>query len=155
MKNLRSLQNFNDLLAQLEIEKILFNQVENEPVVRIPTRLGAQDGILYIYWEPIPGVIQLIQILPFTIPKDRRKTMTTLLNRINFNIPVLGFALNEKTGVLTYRTQAFLNENNSILPGMIGALMNITIQIAAKFLPQLKEVITPEAETRPKSLFEI
>jgi hypothetical protein len=38
---------------------------------------------------------------------------------------------------------------------MIGALMNITIQIAAKFLPQLKEVITPEAETRPKSLFEI
>jgi hypothetical protein len=126
MKNLRSLQNFNDLLAQLEIEKILFNQVENEPVVRIPTRLGAQDGILYIYWEPIPGVIQFIQILPFTIPKDRRKTMTTLLNRINFNIPVLGFALNEKTGVLTYRTQAFLNENNSILPGMIGALVNIT-----------------------------
>jgi hypothetical protein len=155
MINVKSLQNFKDLLDQLEIEKIPFNRVENESIVRIPTHIGDQDAILYISWEPLPNVIQFIQILPCIVPQGQREALTSLLNRINFNIPVLGFVLNEKNGVLTFRTHVFLNKNKSILPGMIGALISITIQTAAKFLPQLQEAMTLEPETELSSLFDL
>jgi hypothetical protein len=138
MTNYQPIPSFEALLAQLETEKIPFRRVESEPAVSVPTRLGDQESILHIRWEAIPGVIQFIQVLPLVVPEEQRNALTILLNRINLGLPVLGFALNESNGIMTYRTQAFLDGKGAIPPGLIGALIAIAARTAEKFLPQLQ-----------------
>lgn len=152
MTDFKPINSFESLVTQLEKEKILFHRVENESVVRLFTHSGNQKIVLYIRWEPIPGVIQFIQVLPLVVPKEKRETVAVLLNHINFDLNVLGFALNEKTGVLTYRTQTFLNETRSILPGMIGVFIGFTAGTVEKYFPKFQAAAT----TKPKinSLFD-
>lgn len=97
------------------------------------------------------GVVQFIQEIPLVVPEEKRKIIAILLNHINCTIPVLGFSLNQKNGILIYRTQTFLDANRSISSYIIG----ITIYTAEKFFSQLKEAIAFEAETGLKSLFDL
>jgi hypothetical protein len=142
-------------MIQLEDEKIPFHQVEKDFILCMSTQLGDKEGNLFICWEPIRGVVQFIQEIPLIVPEEKRKNIAFLLNQINYVIPVLGFYLNEKKGVIVYRTQAFLDANRSISPGLIGFIIGITIHMAEKFLPQLQEAMTLEPETELSSLFDL
>ncbi|NJM47786.1 MAG: hypothetical protein HC860_17785 [Alkalinema sp. RU_4_3] len=66
------ISSFDALKAQLHRETLPFREVEGEPAVTLPTRLGDADSVLHIRWEPTPGVVQFIQPLPMTVPVDRR-----------------------------------------------------------------------------------
>ena len=139
------IQSFDALLSQMEKEKIPFKKADGEPSLSVPTRLGDQEAVLHIRWEAVPGVIQFIQVLPLTVPQAQREKVSVLMNRINFVLPVLGFALNEKNGIMIYRTQTFLDRNGAIPPGMIGAMIAISAHTAEKFLPQLKAAAGQES----------
>jgi hypothetical protein len=155
MPNHKPLENFGALVTQLEIEQIPFRKDEDEPILNIPTRLLEKESLLQIRWEPIQGIIQFIQVLPLIVPEKQREAVMLLINRINFSLPVLGFTLNEKTGVLTYRTQAFLNENKAILPGLIGALIALSIRNSEQFLTQLQASATLSSINHSTRQFDI
>jgi hypothetical protein len=89
------------------------------------------------------------------VPKEKREAVAVLLNHINFDLHVLGFALNEKTGVLTYRVQTFLNQNRSIPPGMIGVLIGFTVGTAEKYFPDFQEATITETKPQIRSPFEL
>lgn len=154
MQNFKPLGSFNALVAQLQNEKIPFRSYENKSII-IPTLLLGKDSILQIHWEPVQGVILFVQVMPFTIPEERINEVAVLINRINSVLPFLGFVLNEKSGVLTYRTQVFLNENRAIPPGLIGALMSFSIRYSEQFLTQLQTSNVLKPMSHPTSLFDL
>ncbi|MGD9212949.1 MAG: hypothetical protein PVI90_19345, partial [Desulfobacteraceae bacterium] len=80
MSNLKQLESYEDLLADLKDRKIPFRRVAGETSLSIPTRLGDQNAVLHIRWEPTPGVIQFIQVLPLTVPGEHRDVLMILLN---------------------------------------------------------------------------
>lgn len=154
MSNYKPIETFDALATQLESENIPFKRDENEPILNIPIHLLGKESLLQIRWEPMRGVIQFIQVMPFIVPEEQRNEVSVLINRINFALPVLGFVLNEKKGVLTYRTQAFLNEKNAISPGLIGVMMALSIRNSEQFLTQLQSS-QPLKTNRPTSLFDL
>ena len=155
MSNLKQLENYEDLLTELKDKKIPFRKIEGKTSLSIPIRLGDQNAALLILWEPEPRVIQLIQILPLAVPREYREVLTILLNRINFTLPVTGFVMNEKHGVITYRIQAFLDPNGAISSDTIGSLSALSIRTAKYILPQLKKALASLQDVRPKSLFDL
>jgi hypothetical protein len=155
MSNLKQLKSYEDLLTELKDKKILFRKIERKTSLSIPTRLDGQNAVLLILWEPAPRVIQFIQILPLAIPGEYREALTILLNHINFTLPVTGFVMNKKHGVLTYRIQAFLDPNGAIASDTVGSLLTLSTRTAAYFLPQLKKALASHQDARPKSLFDL
>ena len=155
MQNYKPFENLDALVAQLETERIPFRKEENEPIINIPTRIVEKESLLPIQWEPVEGVVQFIQLLPFIVPEEERKAVAVLINRINFALPILGFVLNEKNGVLTYRTQAVLNEKKAIPPGFIGAFIALSIHNSEQFLTQLQASATPKTMNHPTSQFDL
>jgi hypothetical protein len=155
MMNIKSLQSFTDLVLQLENEKIPFEQIKNSSTVIVPIPDPEKEWICYIRWEPIPGVIQFIQVLPVKVPETQQDEMRTILNRINFDLPVLGFVLNEKNGILTYRVQIFLDKNKSIPAEIIGGLMALSVHTVKAYLPQIKAAMMPRTRESIKSIFEL
>lgn len=158
IKNINSfkqLESFEDLSAELEDRKIPFHRVVGETTLSISTRLDEQNGILLIRWEPFPKVIQFIHVLPLTIPKDRRKTLAILLNRINFTLPVTGFVMDEKRGALAFRVQGFLDFNGAIASDTAGSLFSLSIRTVKQFLPQLQKALASAHDSRPKSIFDL
>lgn len=83
-----------------------------------------------------------------------RNTLILGLNRINFDLPIAGFALNEANGILIYRIQTFLGTDRSLPAGMIGALIAISAHTVEVFLPQLKAAVASQTEVPNKSLFD-
>jgi hypothetical protein len=155
MVDSRLIHNFDTLMIQLEDEKIPFHRVEKDSTLCIPIQLSDKEGNLFICWEPMHGVVQFIQEIPLVVPEEKRKIIAILLNDINYVLPVLGFYLSKKKDVIVYRTQAFLDANRSISPGLIGIIIGIMIHTAEKFLPQLQKALTPEPENGFKSLFDL
>ena len=133
---------FEELMAQLEEEKLPFRKdTITKDTVTVPTRLGKKNSVIHIRWAPIPGIIQFLQMLPFVVPENRRNDISLLISRINLELPILGFTLNQKNGVLAFRTHAFLGKESSIAPGMIGAIIASAVHTTKAFLPQLKAAL--------------
>ena len=155
MPKLTLIQSFKDLLSQLENEKIAFHRIENESTVFVSIPQANQNWGCYIRWEPFPRVVQFIQVLPFRISVKQKEAVLALINRINFDIPILGFVLNESKGILTYRTQIFLDTSNAISAGMVGVIIALSTQIVEEFVPLLESIVTPQSKIKPESLFDL
>jgi len=138
MVDAKPISSFEGLIAQLDAENLPFRRAETEEAVSVPTRLGDEDSVLHIRWEAVPGVVQFLQVLPLTVPESRRDEMAILIGRINVALPVLGFTLNPKNGVIAFRTHAFLGKEGVIAPGLIGALIATAVRTTKTFLPQLR-----------------
>lgn len=144
MINTTSIDSFEALVAQLEKEEIPYRRMNNENTVAVPTRLGDEQSMLQIRWAATPGVIQFMQVLPFVAPESRRDDIALLIGRINMTLPILGFTLNPKTGVIAFRTHAFLGKEGAIAPGLIGAVIAGAVRTTKSFLPQLREASSVE-----------
>lgn len=141
MVNKGLIDSFEALINKLEEEKLPFRRVENRQILTVPTRLGEERSVLHIRWEAIPGVIQFIQILPLVVPENRRDDLAVTIGRINASVPILGFTMNPKNGVVAFRTHAFLGKDKAIEPGMIGAVVASCVRTTKLFLPQLREAV--------------
>lgn len=131
---------FEELKVQLEREGLPYRDVEGEPAVSFPTRLGDVDSVLHIRWEPTPGVVQFIQPLPITVPPERRIEIGQALHRINHSLALLGFTLNEAKGFVAYRAQAMVSCGQGLQVGMIGLMIRTSIETAATHWPGLKAI---------------
>lgn len=139
MDEAKPISSFEGLMAQLDAEDLPYRRDEAEDALIVPTRLGEkEDCILHIRWEALPGVVQFIQVLPFKVPSNRLDEMAVLIGGINVSLPVLGFTLNPQTGVMAYRTHAFLGKEQAIAPGLVGALISSCVKTSKTFLPQLR-----------------
>lgn len=132
------IRNYTELIERLQEERIPFRRVENEDAVAVPIKLGKEDSVLHIRWESTPGVIQFIQMLPFVVPQERIDSVAILIGRFNVSLPILGFTLNPKNGVVAYRTHTFLGKEASVAPGMLGALIAYAARTTTAFLPVLR-----------------
>lgn len=133
------INNFEALVAQLEKEKIPYRRVNNENTVAVPTRLGQEQSMLQIRWEATVGVIQFMQVLPFVVPESRREELALLIGRINTKLPILGFTLRPKSGVIAFRTHAFLGKDGAVAPGLIGAVIAGAVRTTKSFFAQLRK----------------
>ena len=150
MPELDILTTFDDLLSYLKEKNKSFRRVENETTVMVASPSASHpEQICYLRWEPIPGVIQFIQMLPLTVPEEKRAEMAILLNQINFDLVIAGFGMNEKNGVLTYRVQTLLDQNHAIAAEMISVHIRLTLQMMEALLPKLRAVAEPEEDRGP------
>lgn len=137
-----TISTFKELLTQLEEEKLPFRKDPTaKDTVTIPTHVGENNSAIHIRWAPIPGIIQFLLMLPFVVPENRRNDISFLIGRINLELPIIGFTLNHKNGVLAFRTHAFLGKEGAIAPGMIGAIIASVVHTTKAFLPQLKATL--------------
>jgi hypothetical protein len=111
----------------------------------VPTRLGEEQSALHIRWEPVPGVIQFVQMLPVIVPEYRREKVAVLIGSINVSLPILGVTMNPENGVVAYRTHAFLGKEKKIAPGVIGAVIASAVRITKIYLPRLKEAVSEDS----------
>ena len=133
---------FEELMAQLEAEKLPFRKdTTTKDTLSVPTRLGEENSVIHIRWAPIPGVIQFLQMLPFVVPENRRDDIALLISRINLSLPIIGFTLNHKNGIMAFRTHAFLGKDGAIAPGMVGAVIASAVRTTKDFLPQLRAAL--------------
>jgi len=134
------ISSFEELKAQLASENLPFREVDGEQAVSFPTRLGDIDSILHIRWEPTPGVVQFIQPLPMTVSPERRTDIGQALHRINHQLALLGFTLNEAEGIIAFRAQAMMSGGQGLHPGMIGLMIRTSIETAATHWPGLRAI---------------
>jgi hypothetical protein len=142
MVSTSTIATFEELMIQLKDEKLPFRRdTTTKDTLTVPTRLGEENSVIHIRWAPIPGIIQFVQILPFTVPENRRNDISLLISRINLELPILGFTLNHGNGALAFRTHAFLGKQGAIAPGMIGAIIASAVRTTKAFLPKLKAAL--------------
>jgi hypothetical protein len=154
MTHKEPLNNLEALIAYFEKIAISFNRTEkDETAISLSTRLGDRNGILHIRWESSEGYIRFIHVLPLQVPGKLREKMIILLNRINLVLPILGFVLNEEDGIITYCSQAFLDQNGSIPSYMIDAVIFQSIRTVNEILPQLQQSVTRASGEDLSSLF--
>jgi len=145
MVNTNPIESFEALIKQLKEENLPFRRTEDENVLTVPTKLGDEQSVLHIRWEPVPGVIQFVQMLPVVVPESRQDKVAKLIGSINVSLPILGFTMNPENGVVAYRTHAFLGKEKEIAPGVIGAVIASAVRITKIYLPQLKEAVSENA----------
>ena len=141
MVSLQPIESFEGLIRQLEEENLPFRKAEDKNTLTVPTRLGDEQGALHIRWEPVPGVIQFVQMLPVVVPEYRRDKVAVLIGKLNVSLPILGFTMNPENGVVAYRTHAFLGKEKEIAPGVVGAVIASAVRITKIYLPQLKKAV--------------
>jgi hypothetical protein len=137
---LPTIDSFEALKSQLAKEGLPFRKVDGEQALSLPTRLGDADSVLHLRWEPTPGVVQFIQPLPLTVPPATRVEVGQALHRINRQLTILGFTLDEQAGNVAFRTQALLASGQGLLPGMIGIMIRSSIETASKHLPGIRAI---------------
>jgi hypothetical protein len=142
---MQPIESFEALIQQLEEENLPFRKAEEKDTLTVPTRLGEEQSVLHIRWEPVPGVIQFVQMLPVTVPEHRRDRLAVLIGSINVSLPILGFTMNPENGVVAYRTHAFLGKEKEIAPGVIGAVIASAVRITKIYLPQLKKAVSEDS----------
>ncbi|MGF1525206.1 MAG: YbjN domain-containing protein [Candidatus Competibacterales bacterium] len=139
---LPKIDSYEALKAQLDQEGLPYREAEDvENTISLPTRLGEEDGILHIRWEPTPGVVQFAQALPIIVPEESRPAVGNLLHRINHRLAVTGFTFNEERGTIAFRTQSFLGAEGFMAPGLIGALVATCARTAAQYMGEIRDAM--------------
>ncbi len=154
MPNDQPLENLEALLYQLKQRDIPCQKIENEPHIRLVTRLEDQEGSLHVRWQAAEEIIQLVHIMPLTIPKKHMEKMLILLNRINLTLPVMGLAINEDNGMVMHRFSVFLDRDKTISFEMIYALIGLSIRLTKEIYPKLQKSMTAAAESGFSDLFD-
>ncbi|MGH1479856.1 MAG: YbjN domain-containing protein [Geminicoccales bacterium] len=134
------IDSFEALSSQLAKEGLPFRKVDGEQALSLPTRLGDTDSVLHLRWEPTPGVVQFIQPLPLAVPPATKVEVGQALHRINLQLAIQGFTLDEQTGNVAFRTQVLLSAGQGLLPGMIGLMIRSSIETASTHLPGIRAI---------------
>lgn len=134
------LGSFQALLDLLSRDGVLHQAAPDQPAVAIPTRLGAEEGLLLMRWEPERGSVQLIQSLPVLVPPGRAGATVSALLQLNHALALPGLAMNPDDRQVTYRVLL------PLLPGLLPLeedlrrLFRAAVRNAADVLPALRAV---------------
>lgn len=138
------LTNFAELLRQLGEEKLPYRFFGDTSTVTLPTRLGREDGVIHLRWRADVGLVQFVHPVPMEAPANRIGELVAAANRINHGLMVLGFTVDERTGLCAFRTHAYLDPEGAVPTGLVGALIGTCAKSVADALPALREAAFPE-----------
>ena len=132
-----NINSFSALKKQFDSEGLPYKQLNAEPTLTVPISTGGVESVMHIRWEPTPGIIQFIQPLPVKIQQRNYADVALLLNTINSRLAVLGFTLNQESGIVTYRVQAFLTHGNIIEAGLLGSIISTVAKTATQYFKEI------------------
>ena len=130
-----------DELVELFATSGLQHQAEPEQLlIKIPTREGPLDGVLFIRWEAREQVVHLVQTINIAIPDDRLSALALAIAILNHALPLPGFGINVGLRNCYFRITMPLRPDGTITRQEIQGLFNLVVRSAAEHFAVLRDV---------------
>lgn len=130
-----------DDLAGFFAESGLQHQAEPEQrLIKVPTRNGPLEGVLFIRWEADQQVVHFVQTIDLAIPDDRLPALALAIAILNHALPLPGFGINAGLRECYFRITMPIRPDGTISKKEIQGLFNLVVRTATEHLPVLRDV---------------
>lgn len=130
-----------DDLAGFFAESGLQHQAEPEQsLVKVPTRSGPLEGVLFIRWEESQQVVHLVQTIDLAIPEDRLPALALAIAILNHALALPGFGINVGQRQCYFRITMPIRPDGTVTRKEIQGLFNLVVRTATEHLPVLRDV---------------
>jgi hypothetical protein len=134
-------------LVRFFSESGLLHQAEpSELVIKIPTRKGALDGVMFIRWQANHQMVHFVQTLGFEAPVERLQPLALAMTLLNHVLPLPGFGINAAARQCYFRITMPLRPEGTITKNEIQGLFNIAVRTAADHHQPLHDVAVGNAD---------
>lgn len=136
-----------DDLARFFAESGLVHQAEPEQfLVKMPTRMGSLDGVMFIRWEATQQVVHFIQTINIEIPAERLSALALAIAILNHALPLPGFGINVGVRNCYFRITMPMRPEGTLTRMEIQGLFNLAVRIAAEQFAILHDVAVNGAD---------
>ena len=134
-------------LVRFFSESGLLHQAEpSELLIKIPTRKGTLDGVMFIRWQTDHQVVHYVQTLNFEIPPERLQPLALAVAMLNHVLPLPGFGINVGARQCYFRITMPLRPEGTITRQEIQGLFNIVVRTASEQHQALHDVALNNAD---------
>jgi hypothetical protein len=134
-------------LVRFFSESGLLHQAEpSELLIKIPTRKGALDGVMFIRWQTEHQVVHYVQTLGFEVPPERLQPLALAVAMLNHVLPLPGFGINVGARQCYFRITMPLRPEGTITKQEIQGLFNIVVRTASEQQQALHDVAQAGAD---------
>lgn len=133
------IKSVNELAATFHDDAIL-SQQERRLAVR--TQLGAP---LVIVWPATIGAVQVTQLTPVIVPRERHTAVTMFLAELNAALEMPGFTLDFATGQVLFRAPVLLDMDGALALDHFQAVVLACQAAVATHLAALRTFAAPQS----------
>jgi hypothetical protein len=134
------ISNYEELVRFFSESGLLHQAEPAESLVKIPTRKGSLDGVLFIRWQADHQVVHYVQTIGFEIPADRLAAVALAIAMLNHVLPLPGFGINVPARYSYFRVTMPLRPDGTLSKNEIQGLFNLVVRTAAEHHDALRDV---------------
>jgi hypothetical protein len=128
-------------LVRFFSESGLLHQAEpSELLIKVPTRKGALDGVMFIRWQTDHQMVHFVQTLGFEVPAERLQPLSLAMVLLNHVLPLPGFGINMGARQCYFRVTMPLRPEGTITRKEVQGLFNIAVRTADQHHQALHDV---------------
>lgn len=122
-------------------------RIDGETVMRLDGDGRNGSWVLWIETREADSLVRVFSSWPEAVPEDRRRAVAELVTRINPDLPVGAFELDQERGQVSFRTGVDLG-GDPLTAGVLSRLVGGNVQTFDDHLPALQAVLAGhDAET--------
>lgn len=131
------IRSVTELAATFRADAVLALQ---ERRLSVRTQLGAP---LVILWPSTLGAVQVVQLTPVIVPRDRHAELVPFLLELNATLELPGFNLDAATGQVLFRAPVLLDMDGGLALDLLQAVVRACQATVAAQLATLRAFATP------------
>lgn len=137
---METISSYDELVGFFATTGLQHQAEPDQFLIKVPTRQGPLDGVLFIRWEASAQVVHFVQTINLAIPEDRLSALALAIAILNHALPLPGFGINAGLRNCYFRITMPLRPEGTISKQEIQGLFNLVVRHASEHFAVLRDV---------------
>ena len=143
---METISSYDELVGFFATSGLQHQAEPDQSLIKVPTRQGPLDGVLFIRWEANEQVVHFVQTINIEIPEARLSALALAIAILNHALPLPGFGLNTGLRNCYFRITMPIRPDGTISKQEIQGLFNLVVRNASEHFAVLHDVAQKGAD---------